>query len=71
MFVLSLKNGNDNPRRNPFDKYYTPLVELKDFIALVNNKPFFDQSVKNKQEAHGKVIKMWKNNDKIIINLLA
>ena len=27
-----------------------PLVEIKDFNALIDNKPFFDQSVKSKQE---------------------
>ena len=28
------------------------LVEIKDFNALVDNKPFFDESLKNKQEAY-------------------
>ena len=40
MFVLLLKNGNNNPTRNSFDKYYMPLVEVKDFNALIDNKPF-------------------------------
>ena len=40
-----------------------PLVEIKDFNALINNKPFFDQSVKSKQEAYGKVIEMSRNDD--------
>ena len=35
-----------------FEKYYMPLVErflhAKDFNALLVNKPFFDQPVKNK-----------------------
>ena len=35
-----------------------PLVEIKDFNALVNNKPFFDQPVKNKQESYDKLIKI-------------
>ena len=35
-----------------------PLVEIKDFNALVNNKPFFDQPVKNKQESYDKRIKV-------------
>ena len=26
------------------------LEEIKDFNALIDNKPFFDQPVKNKQE---------------------
>ena len=41
LFVLSFKNGNDDPTRYAFDKYYMPLVEIKDFNALINNKPFF------------------------------
>ena len=28
-FVLSFKNGNNDPTRNSFDKYYMPLVEKK------------------------------------------
>ena len=47
LFVLSLKNGNDDPTRNYFDEDYVPLVEIKDFNALIDNKPFFDQPVKN------------------------
>ena len=42
LFVLSLKNGNDDPTRDSFDEYYMPLVEIKEFNALVDNKPFFD-----------------------------
>ena len=31
-----------------------PLVEIKDFNAWTDNKPFFDEPVKSKQEAYGK-----------------
>ena len=48
LFALSFKNGNDDPTRDSFVKYYMPLVEIKDFNALIDNKSFFDQSVKNK-----------------------
>ena len=34
-----------------------PLIEIKDFSALIDNKPFFDQPVKNKQEAYEKLSK--------------
>ena len=51
LFVLSFKNGNNDPTRNSFDRYYMPLVEIKDFNALIDSKPFFDQPVKSKQEA--------------------
>ena len=33
-----------------------PLVEIKDCNALIDNKPFFDQPVKNKQEVYEKLI---------------
>ena len=49
LFVLSFKNGGDDPTRYSFDKYYIPLVEIKDFNALIDNDPLFDQPVKNKK----------------------
>ena len=42
LFVLSFKNGNDDPPRDPFDKYYMPLVEIKDFNTLIDNKFLYD-----------------------------
>ena len=50
-FAQSLKVGYNNPTRNYFVKYYMPLVEIKDFNVLIENKPFFDRPVKKKQEA--------------------
>ena len=47
-----------------------PLVEIKAFNALIDNKPFFDQPVKNKQESYEKLIVMSKNNDYTTGNLL-
>ena len=35
-----------------------PLVKIKDFDGLIYNKLFFDQQVKNKQEAYEKVVEM-------------
>ena len=34
------------------------LVEIKDFNALIDNKPFFDQPLKNKQEASSNINKL-------------
>ena len=70
MFVLSFKNGNDDPTRDSFDKYYVSLVEVKDFNALIDNKPFFDRYVKNKQEAYENLIEMPRNDDYTGGNLL-
>ena len=44
--ALSFNNGNDDTTRNFFDEYYMPLVEIKDFNALIDNKPFFYQPIK-------------------------
>ena len=63
LFVLSFKYGDDDPARNSFDEYSIPLVEMKDFNTLIDNKPFFDYPLKNKQEAYEKLVKMSRNND--------
>ena len=47
LFVQSFKTGENNRTRSYFVKYYMPLVEIKDFNALIDNKPFFDQPMKN------------------------
>ena len=50
-------------------KYYIPLVEIKDFNALIDNNPFFHQPVKNKQ-VYEKLIEMSRNDDYTTGNLL-
>ena len=50
LFFLSFKNGYNDPMRDSFDNYYMPLVEIKDFDALTDDKPFFDQPVKTNKK---------------------
>ena len=40
LFVIFFKNGDNDPTRYSFNKNYMPLVEIKDFNALIDNKPF-------------------------------
>ena len=47
-----------------------PLVEIKDFNALIDKKPFFEQSVNKKQEAYEKLVKMSRDDDYTTGNLL-
>ena len=47
-----------------------PLVEIKDYSALTNNKSYFDSPVKNKQEPYEKLIEMTRNDDYTTGNLL-
>ena len=63
LFVLLFKNSHNDPKRYSFDKYCMQLVKIRDFNALINNKPFFDQPVKSKQEAYEKLIQMSKDYD--------
>ena len=69
LLILSFKNGDDDPAKNYFHKYHMPLVEIKKFNALIDNKPFFDQPMKNKQEPYGKSVEMSRNGDYNIIKL--
>ena len=41
LFLISFKNGKDDPTRDCFHQYYMLLVEIKNFNALINNKAFF------------------------------
>ena len=58
--VLSFKNSDNNLGRNYYDNHYTPLAKIKDFNLLIGNKMFFDQPVKNNQEAHEKLVEYQK-----------
>ena len=59
----------DNDPTNSYVKYYMPLVEIKDFNALINNKPVFDQPLKTKK-AYETLFEMLRNNDYTTGNLL-
>ena len=63
MFVLSFKNGDDDLLRDSFNKYYRPLAKIKDFEELIDNKQFFQQPVKKKQEGYEKLIEMLRRNN--------
>ena len=57
---MSFENEDD---RTSFSKYYVPKVEIKDFNVLIGGKPFFEITVKNKEESYEEIIEMSKNND--------
>ena len=56
--------------RNSFNRHYLPLLEIKDFNVLIDNKLLFDQSIKNRQGAYEKLVAMSRNNDYTTGNLL-
>ena len=74
LFVLSFKNGSNYPAGDPFDRDYVLLVEIKTFIALIDNKPFFEQQLKNKKRSIWKTywnVKKWWLYNRTLIRLFA
>ena len=61
LFVQLFKEGGKDPSRDSFDNYYMSLVEIKGFNVLINNKPYFEETTKNKQEAYENIAKMSRN----------
>ena len=49
LFIYSFKNGVNDHRRDSCIKYYMSLVVIG-FNALIDNKTFFDQLIKNKKK---------------------
>ena len=60
LFVLSFKSDVE---RNSFSDYYVTKVEVKNSNVLIHQNPFYEISVKNKEEAYEVIIEMSKNND--------
>ena len=61
LFVLSFKNVVMMILREIIlisINYYMTLIEIKYFNVLIDKKPFFDQLIKNKQEAHEKLVEI-------------
>ena len=57
------KAGENDPTGNSFLKYYMPLIEIKYFNALIDNKPFFYQPIKNKEKAYEELMEISRNDD--------
>ena len=70
LFALAFKNGDDDPTQNYFDEYYMLFVEIKDFNAVIDNKPFFDQPMKTNKNRMKNLVEISRNDDKRTRNLL-
>ena len=70
LFASPFPRNNNTDSRYSFLNYYVPKVQIKDFNVLVDEKSFFDLSVKNEEEAYGRIIETGNNNDYATGNLL-
>ena len=50
LFVLPLKNDDNDSTRDSFNKYHMLLVETKHFNVLTDNEPIFYQPVKTNKK---------------------
>ena len=66
LFVLAFENEED---RSSFSKYYTPTVEIKDYNVLIDQKPFFEIPIKNKEETYQAITELIRSNDYTTGNL--
>ena len=67
LFVLLFQNEE---KRTSFSKHYTPKVNIKYFIVLMEGKSFFHVPVKSKEEAYEKIMSNSKNSDYTTGNFL-
>ena len=68
VFVLAFENEED---RSIFSKYYTPHVEIKDYIVIFDGRrPFYELPIKNKKETYKAITELTRNDDYTTGNLL-
>ena len=67
IFVSAFENKDD---RSSFSKYYTPTVAIKDYNILIDQKPFFEIPIKNKEETYQAITELVRNGDYTTGNLL-
>ena len=49
--------------RSSFLKYYTPTVEIKDYNALIDQQPFYEIPIKNKEETYKAITELIRDGD--------
>ena len=58
LFILAFPNEED---RRYFSKYYTPIVEIKDYNVIIDGEPFYEIPKKNKEETYKAITKLIRN----------
>ena len=48
--------------RNSFSKYYTTTVEIKDYNVILDEEPFYEIPIKNKEEIYKAITELIRNN---------
>ena len=65
LFVLAFENEED---RSSFEKYYTSTVEIKDYNVLIDQEPFYEIQIKNKEKTYKAITEAIKDGDFTTVN---
>ena len=65
--VLAFENEEN---RSSFSEYCTPTVEIKGYNVLIDQNPFFEIPIKNKEETYQAITELIRNSDHTTGNLL-
>ena len=60
LFVLAYENEED---RSSFEKYYTHTAEIKDYNILIDQQPFYEIPIKNKEETCKTITELIRDGD--------
>ena len=58
LFLLAFPNEEDG---RSCSKYYTPTVRIKDYNVIIDGEPFYEISVKNKEETYKAITELIRN----------
>ena len=57
---MDFENEED---RSSFEKYYRPTVEIKDYNTLIDQQPFYEIPIKNKEETYKAITELVRDGD--------
>ena len=58
LFILTFPSEED---RRSFSKYYTPIIEIKDYNVITDREPFYEIPIKNKEETYKVITELIRN----------
>ena len=60
LFILAFKNEEDG---SSFEKCYTSTVEITDYNVLIDQQPFYEIPIKNKEETYKATTELIRDGD--------
>ena len=58
LFVLAFAEGNNNPTRSGYRRYYLPRIDITKYNVLIDGRNFYDQPINDKIRQYDKIRKV-------------